>query len=106
MLLFPRVPQKLPRMPPSTRLRLVTTWTLQALVAVMFVLVGFGKFADPHWKHNFALWGYPSGFYLVVGAIEIVAGLALLIPRLTVYAALTLIVIMVGAAFTRIWWHD
>ena len=48
--------------------------------------------------------GYPDHFYLIVGAVEVAAGLALLVPQLASPASLVLIVIMIGAGATRHAW--
>ena len=79
----------------------IVLWLLQILMAAAFVLIGVVKFADPSWARNFARWGYPDGFYMVVGALEAAGGLALLVPRLTSYAAAMLSVIMIGASLTH-----
>jgi uncharacterized membrane protein YphA (DoxX/SURF4 family) len=50
----------------------------------------------------FRQWGYPDGFYLVIGAIEVIGGIALLIPRTASYSAIMLAVVMIGAAATQI----
>jgi putative oxidoreductase len=50
----------------------------------------------------FARWGYPDHFYLVIGAVEVAAGLALLVPRLAAPAAILLIVVMIGAGATHV----
>ena len=85
-------------------LGVVVLWLLQILMAVGFVLIGVVKFADPSWARNFARWGYPDGFYMVIGALEAAGGLVLLVPRLTSYVAAMLGVIMIGASLTH-WVH-
>ena len=74
----------------------VVLWLLQILMAVAFVVIGVAKFADPSWARSFARWGYPDGFYMVIGALEAAGGLALLVPRLTSYVAALLGVISCG----------
>ena len=86
------------------RLGVVLLWLLQILMAVAFVLIGVVKFADPSWARNFARWGYPEGFYMVIGVLEAAGGLALLVPRLTSYTAAMLGVIMIAASLTH-WLH-
>ena len=76
-------------------------WVLQILFGVLFILVGIGKFGDPSWAQKFARWGYPDGFYMVIGTLEALGGLVLLVPRLATYAAAMLGVIMVGASLTH-----
>jgi putative oxidoreductase len=85
-------------------LGVVVLWLLQILMALAFVLIGVAKFADPSWARSFARWGYPDGFYMVIGALEVAGGLALLVPRLASYAAAMLSVIMIGASLTH-WLH-
>jgi uncharacterized membrane protein YphA (DoxX/SURF4 family) len=72
----------------------VVLWLLQFLMAVGFVIIGIAKFGDPSWARNFARWGYPDGFYMVIGALEAAGGVALLVPRFTSYTAAVLGVIM------------
>jgi len=78
----------------------VLLWTLQVLAAAGFIAIGLAKFGSPAWASKFARWGYPDGFYMVIGALELIGGVLLLIPRLTSYAAALLGAIMVGAAAT------
>jgi putative oxidoreductase len=82
--------------------RTVATWVLQILSGALFVLIGTAKFADPNWARKFERWGYPAGSHLVVGAVEIAAGLCLFVPALARYAAMTLIAVMLGAAGTHL----
>lgn len=80
----------------------IVMWTLQVVIGAMFVLVGLMKFQDPSWQRSFARWGYPDGFYLAVGVLEALGGMALLVPRLTTYAALLLMTVMGGAVVTHL----
>ncbi len=82
--------------------RIVGMWALQIFVGVIFVLLGVMKFRDPTWVRSFARWGYPDGFYLVVGALEVAGGLAVLVPSLASYGALLLMAVMTGAALTHL----
>lgn len=83
-------------------IKTVVVWALQILVGAMFVLVGVMKFQDPGWARNFARWGYPDGFYIVVGVLEAVGGSALFVPRFTTYAAILLMTTMAGAVLTHL----
>ena len=82
--------------------RILAVWTLQIVIGGLFVMLGVMKFQDPSWARNFARWGYPDGFYMVVGVIEALGGAALLVPRLTTYAALILMATMAGAGVTHL----
>ena len=86
------------------RLRLAGTiglWALQVLFGALFVVIGIAKFGDPTWSRNFARWGYPDGFYMVVGVLEAVGGLLLFVPRLASYSAAMLGIIMIAASLTH-----
>ena len=77
-------------------------WLLAVLLAVVMVGPGSQKFTGPTWERMFRAWGYPDGFYLVIGAIEVVGGIGLLIPKVASASALVLAVVMAGAAATQI----
>jgi uncharacterized membrane protein YphA (DoxX/SURF4 family) len=76
---------------------------LTAVLALTFAITGIGKLASisPS-PENFTRWGFSMSFMYMIGAVEIGGGLALLVPRLSVFAALGLIVTMFGAARTGI----
>jgi putative oxidoreductase len=78
------------------------TWLLQVLLAVLMAGPGWQKFTSPDWERMFRAWGYPDGFYLVIGAIQVVGGILLLVPRVASYSAMLLAVVMAGAAATQI----
>ena len=83
-------------------LKIGGTWILTVLLAVVMAGPGSQKFTGPTWERMFRTWGYPDGFYLVIGAIEVAGGVALLIPRLTSYAGILLSIVMLGAAATQV----
>lgn len=84
------------------RVKTIGLWLLQILLAVVMIGPGFQKFTGPTWERMFRTWGYPDNFYLVIGAIEVVGGLCLLVPRTAAYGAAALVPVMLGAAFTQI----
>ena len=84
------------------RIKLIGLWVLSALMALVMVGPGLQKFTSPVWQRMFRAWGYPEHFYLVIGAIEVAAGLGLLIPKLATPSAAVLVVVMIGAAITQI----
>jgi uncharacterized membrane protein YphA (DoxX/SURF4 family) len=83
-------------------LKIGGTWLLQLLLAVLMVGPGSQKFTSPVWERMFRTWGYPDGFYLVIGAVEVIGGIALLIPKVASYGAITLAVVMIGASATQV----
>jgi uncharacterized membrane protein YphA (DoxX/SURF4 family) len=85
-----------------TRLKTIGIWLLQILLALPMVGPGMQKFTSPVWQRMFRTWGYPEHFYLVIGAIEVIAGIGLLVPKIASASAITLMVVMAGAAVTQI----
>ena len=86
-----------------SKLKSVISWTLQILLAAFYALAAYGKLISrPQWIALFRNWGFPERFYLVVGVLELFGAIGLLIPRLVGYAAVGLIVLMIGAAATHL----
>lgn len=86
------------------KLKTAGIWLLQILFAFLFVvLVGSGKFLGAKmWASRFEGWGYPDGFSYVIGGLEVLFGLALLVPKAAGIGAAGLIVIMMGAVGTHV----
>lgn len=81
-------------------------------IAFGVVMIGTGSlnFAGPPLaRENFALWGYPAGFYRVAGSLGIVIGLLLVIPATSRAGAIASTVFMLTAVATLIrsrdWGH-
>lgn len=83
------------------RARTVMLWVVTAAAALLMVGPGVQKFTSPVWQRMFRVWGYPEHFYLVIGAIEVIAGIGMLIPRVASACAITLMVVMAGASITQ-----
>lgn len=83
----------------------VVTWLLSIILALLFAAVGFSKLWGPsaaRWGSRLLGWGYPLGSQYVIGALEIISGLALLLPRSRKPAAGSLTLIMAGAICTHV----
>ena len=80
----------------------VMLWVVTLLVTVAMVGPGVQKFTGPTWQRMFRAWGYPEHFYLVIGAIEVLGGIGLLVPRLASACAVVLMIVMAGAAATHL----
>lgn len=80
----------------------VLLWAIQLLSAFVFVRIGFAKFVHPFWIHAFAKWGYSDSFRILIGILEIAAGVLLAFPQTTVYAAALIDLILTGAVATLI----
>jgi uncharacterized membrane protein YphA (DoxX/SURF4 family) len=80
-----------------------TVWILQIILGLLFMAAGVGKFLGASfWEKRFSDWGYPDHLYLFVGGLEVLAAVLLFIPRWSLYAASTLVVVMIGAVATHI----
>jgi len=85
-----------PRIP--NRVGVVTTWLLRIAVAVAFIGFGMDKFRQPFWVQFFARLGFGQWFRFVTGVVEIVGGILVLVPGLTLVGLAILACTMVGAA--------
>ena len=90
--------------------RLGTSWVLAIWFAQLYVVAGWGKFwPDSFWAALFDHWGYPPSFRLLIGVLELAGGILIVAPWTTTYAALVLVVVMLGAAgslATDARWND
>lgn len=57
-------------------------------------------------REAFARWGYPSGFHRATGALEIAAGLLLILPVTVQLGAIATAIILIGALGTLIRFRD
>ena len=74
-------------------------------IALGVVMIGHGGVtcAGPlSVRENFARWGYPAGFRLVTGVLEVVVGLLLLIPVTSRFGAIASAVIVLAAVAMQI----
>jgi uncharacterized membrane protein YphA (DoxX/SURF4 family) len=86
------------------RLPSAAVWACAIFLAVVFVLVGISKVEGAsamRWSERFAQWGYPANAHYLVGALEILGGLGVLIPRWRRAAAAILVALMIGALCTH-----
>ncbi|GAA4360959.1 DoxX family protein [Kangiella marina] len=79
------------------------TKVLTVVLAIIFLVSGGAKLLGLEFElEAFSRWGYPLWFMYLTGVIEVVGGVALLVPRLASYAAVGLSVVMVGAVATHL----
>jgi putative oxidoreductase len=85
------------------RVALVTLWLVQAAVAGMFLFAGGMKLGGaPAMVALFDAIGVGQWFRYLTGSIEVVSGLALLVPSLAPFGALLLAPTMVCAVATHL----
>jgi len=83
--------------------RVITLWTLSGLVALAFVFVGGGKLAGTAaMVELFDRVGAGQWFRYLTGLLEVAGGIGLLIPRYAFYAAVMLVIVMIGAIVTHV----
>jgi uncharacterized membrane protein YphA (DoxX/SURF4 family) len=88
---------------PRRRVLLVALWLTQIALAAMFVFAGGLKLTGaPEMVRLFDAIGIGQWFRYLTGSIEVVSGVALLVPAWAAFGALLLIPTMVGAVFTHL----
>jgi putative oxidoreductase len=81
----------------------ITLWTLSGLVALVFIGAGGGKLAGTAvMVEMFDKVGLGQWFRYFTGLLEVAAGIGLLIPRHAFYAAVLLVIVMVGAIIAHV----
>lgn len=81
--------------------RHVLLWVIQVLGALSFMFVGYQKLAGaPDMVALFAAIGVGQWFRFLTGTLELLGGIALLVPRLRALGALGLVCVMIGALIT------
>jgi uncharacterized membrane protein YphA (DoxX/SURF4 family) len=81
----------------------IALWTLQLVVAALFLLAGGMKLAGaPVEVQLFAAIGVGQWFRYLTGMIEVAGALALLVPRGAAFGGLTLSAVMIGALATHL----
>ena len=83
----------------------LSAWMLSIVLTLLFLWIGWSKFSGSsaqHWQERFAHWGYPKSSQYLIGAIEMLAGAGLVIPRTRRVAASVIMALMLGAAATHL----
>ncbi len=76
---------------------------VKALISLIFLFEGITKLLALQFQVDFFNhWGYPVEFMYLIGLLEIAGAIGLWIPKLSVYANIGLLGIMVGAFYTHI----
>jgi uncharacterized membrane protein YphA (DoxX/SURF4 family) len=85
------------------RVRNIVGWILAILLGLEFLVAGCMKFIDnPVMVEMFNRVGLGQWFRYFTGALEIIGGVGVLIPRFSRQAALLLAVIMLGAVIAQL----
>lgn len=86
----------------SSRGVTILAWSLQIVLALVFLVAGGAKLAGiPMMVQVFDLVGFGQWFRIVTGLVEVAGAVALLIPGYAGFAALWLCCTMVGAVLAH-----
>ena len=90
----------------TDKTRNIITWIVSGLLGVGFVLAGAAKFLQAEAAaESFRHFGLPTGLVPLIGICEIAGGIGVMVPRLAGFAALGLLLIMLGAVYSHLT-HD
>ena len=85
------------------RAALIALWLTQVALAVMFLMAGGSKLVGASAMVSlFDAIGLGQWFRYVTGIIEVISGIALLIPSAAIFGAMLLIPTMLGAIVTNV----
>ena len=83
----------------------IVLWVFALFLAWIFLRQGVAKFSDTSgWARAFRVWHFPVWFRILIGVIETGAGLLLLTRRTAFGGAVMIILVMLGAMGTHIYW--
>ncbi|MFD6319554.1 DoxX family protein [Methylorubrum thiocyanatum] len=95
--------QTLTASPVLSRKLNVAAWSLQVLIAIVFLAAGGAKLAGiPMMVQVYDLIGVGQWFRIVTGIVEIAGAIVLLVPGYAAFAALWLACTMVGAILAHL----
>lgn len=81
--------------------RTISSWILIVIMAALFLMAALGKLTGAA-TPMFEAWGYPAWFAMLIGIAELAGAIGLLIPKTTRWAAVGLVAVMLGAAYTHV----
>jgi uncharacterized membrane protein YphA (DoxX/SURF4 family) len=83
----------------------IVLWVFALFLAWVFVRQGCAKFDDASgWARAFRTWHFPAWFRIVIGVLETSAAVLLLTRRTAFGGAVIIMVVMLGAMATHVYW--
>lgn len=83
----------------------VVLWVFALFLAWIFIRQGAAKFSDTSgWAQAFRVWHFPVWFRVLIGVLETSAAILLLTRRTAFAGAVIIMVVMVGAMATHVYW--
>ncbi len=87
----------------TNSLKKIGTWVISILLGASFILAGWPKIMpNESMLNRFESWGYSANFTVLIGLLELAAGILVLIPRAAFYGAIVIVVLMLGAVYTHV----
>ena len=85
----------------------IAVWVVCVLLALEYAFAGIPKvMGQEQAVQGFHQAGYSDGFRLFIGSAELAGAVGLLVPRLRFWAAVGLMLVMIGAVVTHARMHD
>ncbi len=80
-------------------------WLFSLFLAWIFIRQGIAKFSDTSgWAQAFRTWHFPVWFRVLIGVLETMASILLLTRRTAFAGAIIIIMVMLGAMGTHVYW--
>ena len=80
-------------------------WVPTLFLVYVFARQGAAKFSDTSgWARAFRFWHFPVWFRILIGALEVSAAALLLTRRTAAIGAILIVMVMLGAMGTHIYW--
>lgn len=90
--------------PMLSRVVNIGIWVLRVLIAAIFLPAAAMKLSSqPMMVDEFATIGLGQWFRFFTGALELIGGVCVLIPRVSLWGAVVVLLVDVGAFFAQIW---
>jgi putative oxidoreductase len=88
---------------PASRSKTIVLWILRILMAALFLFASYMKLSgNPMMVDEFNTIGLGQWFRYLTGLLELVGGVAILVPSVSVFAAIVLLAVDVGAFITQV----
>ena len=85
--------------------REVVLWIFSLFLAWVFLRQGYSKFFDDSgWARAFRAWHYPDWFRVLIGVVEVSAGVLLLIRPFAFSGGIMIVMVMLGGMATHVYW--
>jgi putative oxidoreductase len=88
---------------PASRSKTIALWILRILMAALFLFASYMKLSgNPMMVDEFNTIGLGQWFRYLTGALELAGGIAILVPPVSMFAAIVLLAVDVGAFITQV----